>query len=288
MTFALIFVNDFWHRTLSWFLYLMDDQQFRQLLSQFGFSWNGYRKVRRGVKKRVARQMQQMDCRTMQAYFLLLNQNKEAKQQLNCLMTVSISRFFRDRQLWDVLETETLPALIQEGHNSVKVWSAGCACGEEVYSLRILWEIMGQRYDRLPELELVATDMNPSYLDKARTGLYSRSSLRELPEAIVAQFFLFVREEKSYEVSERLKEGIIWRGHNLLLDFPETKFHLVFLRNSLLTYYEDERKIPAFQRILDSVARSGFLIIGSHEKIPAGNWGLVPTGLNPYIYQKKL
>lgn len=265
----------------------MDDQQFRQLLSQFGFSWNGYRKVRRGVKKRVVRHMQQTDCRTMQAYFSLLNQNKEAKQLFNCLMTVSISRFFRDRQLWDVLGAEILPGLIQEDHNRVKVWSAGCACGEEVYSLRILWEMMGQRYHHLPELELLATDMHPSYLDKARTGLYSRSSLRELPEAIVARFFLSVREEKSYKVSERLREGIIWREHNLLFDFPETKFHLVFLRNNLLTYYEAELEIPAFQRVLDSIGRSGFLIIGSHEKIPAGNWGLVPTGLHPHIYQKK-
>ena len=266
----------------------MDDQQFRQLLSQFGFSWDGYRKVRRGVKKRVTRHMQQMDCRTMQAYFSLLNQNKEAKKHFNCLMTVSISRFFRDRQLWDVLGAEILPWLIQEGHKRVKVWSAGCACGEEAYSLRILWEMIGQHYHRLPELEVLATDVNPIYLDKARTGVYSRSSLKELPEAIVAQFFLSVRAEKSYKVSERLKEGIIWRGHNLLFDFPGAKFHLVFLRNGLLTYYEDELEIPAFQRVLDSIARSGFLVIGSHEKIPVGNWGLVPTGLNPHIYQKKL
>lgn len=266
----------------------MDDRQFRQLLSQFGFSWDGYRKVRRGVKKRVTRHMQQMDCRTMQAYLSLLNQNKEAKKHFNCLMTVSISRFFRDRQLWEVLETGILPAFIQEDHNRVKVWSAGCACGEEAYSLRILWETIGQRYHSLPELELLATDMNPSYLDKARTGLYSRSSLRELPEAVVAQFFLSVREEKSYKVSERLKEGIIWRGYDLLLDFPGTNFHLVFLRNSLLTYYEDELEIPAFRKVINSMAQGGLLVIGSHEKIPPGNWGIVPTGLHPCIYQRNV
>ncbi|MBW2170612.1 MAG: hypothetical protein JRF69_01300 [Deltaproteobacteria bacterium] len=262
----------------------MDDQQFRQLLSRFGFSWDGYRKVRRGVKKRVTRHMQQANCRTMQAYFSLLNQNKEARKHFNCLMTVSISRFFRDRQLWEVMETEILPAFIQEDHNRVKIWSAGCACGEEVYSLRILWETVGRRYSRLPELEVLATDMNPSYLEKARTGVYSRSSLKELPEAMGAQFFLSVQEEKSYKVSERLKEGIIWRGHNLLFDSPGTNFHLVFLRNSLLTYYEDELEIPAFRKVVSSMAQDGLLVIGSHEKIPTGNWGLVPSGYHPCIY----
>jgi len=265
----------------------MDDQQFRQLLSQFGFSWDGYRKVRRGVKKRVTRHMRQVNCRTMQAYFSLLNQNKEARRHFNCLMTVSISRFFRDRQLWEVLETEVLPGLIREGHNRVKVWSAGCACGEEAYSLRILWEMIGQYYHRLPELEILATDMNPVHLNKAQNGIYPRSSLREVPEAIRDEHFRPMQKGNSHVVSERLKEGVVWREHNLLVNSLGFDFHLVFLRNSLLTYCEDGLKGPAFRRVLDSIAQSGFLIIGSHEKIPPGDWGIAPFGRVRYIFQKK-
>jgi chemotaxis protein methyltransferase CheR len=203
-------------------------------------------------------------------------------------MTVSISRFFRDRQLWEVLEAQILPGLIAEHRNRVKVWSAGCACGEEVYSLRILWETVSQRHDRLPELELLATDMNPVYLNKAENGVYSRSSLREVPEGIRDEYFRPLRKGGNYAVSGPLKEGIVWQEHNLLIDSFRSAFHLVFLRNSLLTYYEEALELPAFQRILDSMTRRGFLIIGSHEKIPAGNWELVPTGLHPLIYQKKL
>jgi chemotaxis methyl-accepting protein methylase len=203
-------------------------------------------------------------------------------------MTVSISRFFRDRQLWEVVETEVLPRLIQEEHKRVNIWSAGCACGEEVYSLRILWEIMGRRHDRLPELELLATDVNPSYLDKARIGVYPRSSLREVPEAVREEYFRPTRKGRSYALSERLKDGVVWREHNLLFDAPGSNFHLVFLRNSLLTYYEDELEIPAFRNVINSMAQYGLLIIGSHEKTPAGNWGIVTTGQHPHIYQKKL
>ena len=266
----------------------MDDQQFRQLLSRFGFSWDGYRKVRKGVKKRVSRHMQQMGCRTVQAYFLELDQNKDARQHFEHLMTVSISRFFRDRALWQTLEDEVLPRIIKEHENKVKVWSAGCACGEEVYSLKILWEITGQRLQALPELEIWGTDMNPLYLNKARAGVYGRSSLKEVPEALRAHFLRVGSKRQGYKIAEPLKEGIVWLDHNLLFDPPGNKFRLVFLRNSLLTYYEERLKGPAFQKVVDALAEGGFLIIGSHEQIPPRVGRLLPFGRHPCIYQKEV
>jgi chemotaxis protein methyltransferase CheR len=265
----------------------MDDQQFRQLLNQFGLSWDGYRKVRRGVKKRIARHMQEIGCRTMQEYILALDQDKDARQHCERSMTVSVSRFFRDRALWQIIENQILPTIIRENGNRVKVWSAGCACGEEVYTLKILWHVFGRRLQRLPELEIWATDMNPVYLNKARAGIYPYSSLKEIPEEFRALYFKPGPEEQTYAVAEHLKKGINWRQYNLLLSSPGTNFQIVFLRNSLLTYYEDELKAPAFQKVFDSLAQGGFLIIGSHEKIPSGVQGLLPVGHHPCIFQKK-
>jgi chemotaxis methyl-accepting protein methylase len=265
----------------------MNDQQFRQLLNNLGLSWDGYRKVRRGVKKRICRHMHKLGCRTMQEYFFALDQNQDARQDCERLMTVSISRFFRDHGLWQALETEVLPTIIKENRRRVKVWSAGCACGEEVYSLKILWHILGGRLQGLPELEIWATDMNPVYLNKARTGIYPRSSLKEVPEAFRALYFSPGAKEQTYAVAERLKKGIEWRGHSLLFDPPGTGFQLVFLRNSLLTYYEDKLKWIAFHKVLDSLAQSGFLIIGVHEKMPPWVQGLLPLGLHPCIFRNK-
>jgi len=264
----------------------MDDQQFRQLLNYFALSWDGYCKVRRGVKKRICRHMHELGCRTMREYFLALDQNKHAMQHCERLMTVSISRFFRDLGLWQTLGNEVLPTIIKENRRRVKVWSAGCACGEEVYSLKVLWHTLSGRFQGLPELEIWATDMNPVYLNKARTGIYPRSSLKEVPEAFRALYFKPGAKEQTYAVAERLKKGIEWRGHNLLFDPPGTNFQLVFLRNSLLTYYEDELKIPVFHKVFDTLARSGFLIIGAHEKMPPGVRGLLPFGHHPCIFQK--
>lgn len=266
----------------------MNDQQFRQLLNRFDLSWDGYRKVRKGVKKRICRHMHGLDCRTMQEYFLALDQNKEARQDFEHLMTVSISRFFRDRGLWQALENEILPAIIKKNRKRVKVWSAGCACGEEVYSLAILWHTLGGCFQQMPGLQLLATDMNPVYLDKARIGIYSRSSLKEVPEAVRGRYFKRGgKKQIYYAIAERLKKGIVWQGHNLLADPPGTDFQLVFLRNSLLTYYEDELKEPAFQKVLNSLTQGGFLIIGAHEKIPPGSQGLLPFVEHPCIFQRE-
>jgi chemotaxis protein methyltransferase CheR len=100
----------------------MNDEQFRQLLNKFGPTWDGYRKARRGLKKRICRHMHELGCRAMQEYSLALDQNKDAMQPCERLMTVSISRFFRDRGLWQTLENEILPTIIEENRRSVKVW----------------------------------------------------------------------------------------------------------------------------------------------------------------------
>jgi len=231
--------------------------------------------------------MQQMGCRTMHAYLLALNEDEAARIQCKRLMTVAISRFFRDRGLWRTVEKEILPRIIEENIDKVRVWSAGCGCGEEVYSLKILWHNADRHFQSLPDLEIWATDMNPVYLDKARAGVYQRSSLKEVPGRLLTRYFVPEAKGRGYEVSELLKQGIVWLNQNLLSDPPGTEFQVIFLRNSLLTYYEEKLKSSAFQMVLNSQAPRGFLIIGAHEKIPLAVKGLLPFGHHPCVFQKE-
>ncbi|MFH1674404.1 MAG: CheR family methyltransferase [Pseudomonadota bacterium] len=264
----------------------MNDQQFRQLLNRLRLSWDGYRKVRKGVKKRISRHMQQLGYRTAQEYFIALDSSQELRKECELLMTVSISRFFRDRRLWETIEAAILPGIIKEGMEEIRVWSAGCACGEEVYSFMILWNRLERGFERLPVLKMLATEMNPVYLDKARAGVYSWSSLKEVPEEVRSTYCEPRSKGRLYKVSPSLKEDVVWKVHDLLSDPPGTDFQLIFLRNNLLTYYKDELKIPAFRRVIDSLALGGFLIVGAHEKIPPGTWSLVRSSRHPHIYQK--
>ena len=264
----------------------MDDRQFRQLLDHFGYSWEGYRRVRRGVKKRIGRHMQQLGCRTIDEYFQSLDKDEELKRHFECLMTVSVSRFFRDRFLWKIIEGQILPVILQEDRKKVKFWSAGCSCGEEVYSFKIVWESLRGRLDPMPELEIWATDINPVHLRRAQDGIYPSSSLKEVPHSVRETYFILEAEYDLYRIVPSLKKGVLWKVQNVLFELGEVDFQIIFLRNSLLTYYKDYFKQPAFRKVMGCLAQEGFLIIGSHEKLPVGSKDLVPFSTQPYIFKK--
>jgi len=265
----------------------MDDQQFRQLLDVFGLSWEGYRKVRKGVKKRIRRQMQELRCQSMESYLTFLDQDQDMRLKCERLLTVSISRFFRDRVLWYTLENQILPSMVRKNRERVKIWSAGCACGEEVYSFRIMWEGLRLTFESLPKLQVLATDMNPNYLDRAGSGVYPRSSLREVPEKIRSVYFQPQKGGRHYVVEPILKKDILWKIHSLFSEPMEHDFHLVFLRNNLLTYYQERLVVPALRKIVDSLIPGGFLIIGSHESLPSDAFNLIPVGGLPYLSQRE-
>ncbi len=264
----------------------MEDAQFRQILDRFGFSWAGFRRVRKGVKKRLSRHMQETGCRNVGEYIDALERDREALLHFELLMTVSISRFFRDRRLWEFLQARIIPLLADKPSQIVKVWSAGCASGEEVYSFRILWEEVHKSFTQIPELKILATDMNPEYLERAQAGIYPQSSMREVPEEIRSSYFETSSRGK-YTLRSWIKDGIELRIHHLLSDPPGNAFDLIFLRNNLLTYYMDEIKIPAMKKIVDSLAPEGFLIIGSHERMPVEFADLRPQGDSNYIFHKE-
>ncbi len=264
----------------------MNDKEFTQLLEFLGLSRQGYRKVRRGVKKRVGRHMQGLGCRSMREYLGRLAQSAEAMRRCELAVTVPISRFFRDRRLWETLEDRTLPELIAAGAGSVKVWSAGCAGGEEVYSLKILWERMARSIGALPVLEMTATDLNPLHLERAQAAVYPPSSLREVPEAVRSTCFEAMPGGRRFRVRPDLREGIAWLRHDFLTAPPATGFHLVLARNNLLTYYRKSRVSPALAEIVKAIAAGGYLVVGARENLPCPPPTLKLCPSLPYVFRK--
>jgi chemotaxis methyl-accepting protein methylase len=268
---------------------VVDDHQFRRLLDGLGLSWTGYYKVRKGVKKRIVHHMQQSGCRSVDDYLTTIARDPELERECQRLLTVSISRFFRDRPVWEALEGSILPDLIAGGSRSIKVWSAGCARGEEAYSFVIIWDILASRFDRMPELETWATDLNPEAIEQAKAGVYSMSSLKETPRWVSDRYFTMMHKHRTFAVPATLKEGIRWAVHDLLRDDPPGEgFHIVFLRNNLLTYYEDLLLAGPLNRIVGSLASGGYLIIGAKESMKAVTTQLTPSPCHPKIFQKPL
>ena len=264
----------------------MHDDQFRILLEHLQYSWSGYRKVRKGVKKRIQRHMNQLNCRNMTDYIKLLDFEPVTRHQCELQMTVSISRFFRDRRLWDLLKRSWLPNLIIKNSRVLKVWSAGCACGEEAYSFKIIWEQLGQAFHLLPKLELLATDIYPHHLERARSGIYSRSSLKEVSSDLLEIYFESHRGGRQCLIKNYLKDGIRWKLHHLSTDPPDKNFDIIFLRNNVLTYYRREAREKVLNNILDSLLPGGLFIIGCHETLPYQTPLLRPMAELSYVFTR--
>jgi chemotaxis methyl-accepting protein methylase len=266
----------------------MDDQQFKILLDWWNFSWPGYRKVRKGVKKRISRHMQELNCSNLDAYLKLLATRIDVKEECERRMTVSISRVFRDKKLWLGLQKKILPDLVEKEKNLIRVWSAGCARGEEVYSFKIIWDRLKSAYRSLPLLEITATDMNPDYIGTAQTGIYSVSSLKEVPDDIRDAYFEENKGGNRFDVKPSLKTNITWQQKHLFDGPPGSGFHIIFLRNNLLTYYQGPLKKETLVKVLAALRANGWLIIGSHEKIPSHTPELIRHETIPWAYKKKV
>lgn len=264
----------------------MDDYTFRRLLERLGLSWSGYFKVRKGVKKRIIRHMQDIGCQKADDYMRALD-NHDILREAESLMTVSISCFFRDQILWQIMEEEIFPDIIARKYEIIHIWSAGCALGQEVFSLKILWDMLKAKFDSLPLLHIRATDMNSEYLEMAKAGVYPTKIINYLWKASKAKYFKAIDDGRYMSVADFLKEGIIWEKHDLIKDRPPSeKYQIIFLRNNLLTYYHQGIKEQNINKIVGCLDKGGFLIIGNRESLPSQLMELSVFGGCPYIFQK--
>ena len=267
----------------------MDDRQFRRVLEALGYSFEGYRRVRKGVKKRLRRHMRALGCRTMEAYLDRLAASREVHAACIRRMAVPISRFWRDRDFWESLQTFWLPALQQRFGRTLAAWSAGCACGEEAYSLA-----MAERESRVPGppengalLVIMATDLNPVVLAKARAGVYPASSLREVPAHLVDRYFVPLRRRRRYRIRSELFGNIHWRRQAIEAASSEGPFHLILLRNNVLTYRDDAGRRGVLAQVAAQLHPGGLLAIGWKESLPIGMSGLTPAAAAlPCLYLK--
>jgi chemotaxis methyl-accepting protein methylase len=265
----------------------MRESEFAAMLERFALSPEGYRKVRKGLQKRMVRHMQELRCPSMKAYLECLETDGDAEKQARRLMDVSISRFFRDGPLWRILEEEILPPLIADHPGGLRVWSAGCSLGQEAYSFRILWALLAEKTGAVPSLEIRATDVNPDYLERAIEGVYPAGALARVPAEARARFFR-PAGRASFRVADELRAGIRWQLHDLTADPPPAQdFQIVFLRNNLLTYYRDEVVKAALPAIVDSLVPGGYLVIGRKEKLPDSLKGFHPHRSVSCLYRKQ-
>jgi chemotaxis protein methyltransferase CheR len=253
--------------------------------------WAGFRKVRNQVCKRIGRRLQALQLQDVAAYQDYLQRHREEWMVLDGLCRVTISRFFRDRLVFSSLRSAILPGLVQRmrarGETALRIWSAGCAAGEEPYSLSILWEldIKCRAADAQATINIIATDSDRQLLDRAVAACYPYSSIKNLAEDW--RLRAFVEHDGEYCLRPSFRQNVKYVCQDVRGETPPGVFDLVLCRNLVFTYFDDELQRRFLRRLDLALQPQGFLVTGIHETLPQDYDGFAAWSQRLGIYQRR-
>lgn len=219
---------------------------------------NAYKE--RQMKRRIDALIGKHKISTYKEYVQVLKTDKDLFDEFVNYLTINVSEFYRNPELWKVLEKDVLPELFKMT-KSLKIWSAACSTGDEPYSLVMLLN----QFLPLSQIHIIATDIDKQVLDKARMGLYNEKSLKGLPAEFLRKYFVKVNDQ-NYQINSDIKRCVEFKAHNLLKDPYPTDCDLIVCRNVLI-YFTEEAKNDIYKKFNDSLKRGGMLFVGSTEQI---------------------
>jgi chemotaxis protein methyltransferase CheR len=257
-------------------------------LPKLGYRWKGFRKVRNQVCKRINKRIKELDLGNIQAYSEYLENHGEEMKVLDAIFNITISRFYRDRGVFDSLANDVFPSLAekvrQNQQEQIRCWSAGSASGEEAYTLIIIWKMaVWPEPGRDLSLQIIATDRNAHLIERAEKGIYPGGALKELPQEWKKQ--AFEKKENEYLIKNEFRQDVQFLEQDIRSELPEGTFDLILCRNLVFTYFQEDLQRDVFQLIMTRLNPGGYLIIGNHESLPEGQEDLVLV--EKCIYRKR-
>lgn len=257
-------------------------------LPHLNHRWEGYRRVRRQICKRLAARVDALGLADMLAYRRRLEEDPAEWTALRATLRVTVSRFFRDRGMFHALAQSILPALaelaLKKGEETLLVWSVGCASGEEPYSVSMLWTFeLRTRWPAL-DLSILATDVDADVLRRAKNACYPASSLKEARPDWLAQ--AFVKDNGDFCLRPELRVPVRFLQQDLCEELPDDSFHLILCRNLAFTYFTEPLQREIAKGLLARLVPGGCLILGAHERLPPGSESMVAKGETAGIYWK--
>jgi two-component system CheB/CheR fusion protein len=216
--------------------------------------------------RRITRRMVLHKIEGMQDYARFLRKNPGEVEALYQDILINVTRFFRDPDTFAALKATVLPRLLKNRspNEPVRTWVLGCSTGEEAYSIAILFaeltEAMGSRYP----VQVFATDLNGTVIEKARAGVYPKSIEHDVSPERLRRFFAQV--DGSYRVSKTIRDMCVFARHNVLTDPPFSQMDLISCRN-LLIYLEPALQKKVVPLLHYALKPAGILVLGSSETI---------------------
>lgn len=241
------------------------------------------------VCKRLRRRMRDLEIKDFTAYRDYLVEHPRELESIDSFCWIPISRFYRDRDVFDALKVEIVPALarsaIENKRDTLRILCAGCASGEEVYTLALMWKLALEENLAGLKADILGTDSEPVMLERAEKGCYRPSSLRELPEAWRVTAF----EEKGELlcIRDAFRKNMSFEFGDIRRTLPQGPFDLILCRYMAFTYFDEPLQAEIAATLAAHLMPGGYLVIGKHETVPE-TAGLNQIHPNLPIYRRPL
>jgi len=248
-----------------------------------GFDFTGYKRA--SLTRRVHKRMQAVGVKTYSEFAQLLEQNPAEFDQLCNTVLINVTAFFRDGVPWDALASTIVPRILESKgpEEPIRVWSAGCASGEEAYTLAIvLAEALGPEAFR-SRVKIYATDVDEQALTFARHAAYDAKQLEGVPPELVEKYF--ERHDSRYTFRKDLRRLVIFGRNDLVQDAPISRIDLLVCRNTLM-YFNAATQAKILARFHFALSDAGCLFLGRAETLLAHSEFFAPVDLKRRIFTK--
>ena len=233
----------------------------QELAEQRQFDFRGYKRTT--MERRFRKRMFQLNIGSYGEYAEYIRKHADEVDGLLTTLLINVTEFFRDPAAWEILQRDMLPAMVRQlkPGDSLRAWSAGCASGEEAYSIAILLtELLGSRIAEF-DVKVYATDIDREALETARRGEYSPEALRRVRPQWREKYFYGTEKLR---VNRELRRRVIFGQSNLAHDAPISHVNLLVCRNVLI-YFDTELQKHILGRLYYALEPGGILFLGKSE-----------------------
>ncbi|HET7434242.1 MAG TPA: CheR family methyltransferase [Thermoanaerobaculia bacterium] len=233
------------------------------------------------VLRRIERRMAIRDIRTLPEYVAFLRERHDEAHALLNELLISVTNFFRDRDVWDKVERNVIPQLLAPKRNDdhVRVWVPGCATGEEAYTIAML---LAEKAP--PNVQIFATDLDEHAIVRARDGWYSDTEVADVSPERLRRFF--IKDGEGYRIRRELRELVLFARHNLLKDPPFSHLDFISCRNVLI-YFNRAAQQRALEVMHFGLNVGGSLLLGTAEAIDGSPTLFSVVDKEAHIYQAR-
>ncbi|HEY0783395.1 MAG TPA: protein-glutamate O-methyltransferase CheR, partial [Thermoanaerobaculia bacterium] len=248
-----------------------------------GFDFTGYKMS--SLMRRMRKRMAEVDIETYSGYIDFLEVHPDEFLPLFNTVLINVTGFFRDPDPWKYLAEQIVPRILEDksADEPIRVWSAGCASGQEAYSVAMLFaDALGdEAYKR--RLKIYATDADEEALAQARLASYDDRQIEDIPEPYRARFFETSGDRHVFR--SELRRSLIFGRHDLVQDAAISRVDLLVCRNTLM-YFNVETQAKIIARFHFAVAKNGYLFLGKAETLLSHGESFRPVDLKRRVFQR--